>query len=854
MRKGLWAFLLCLWSIPAAAAGISNPDQAVAAVEEAFLPQGRAMVVLEVWGPVDAGIQVSSVKAPVFVTPREGYVVYIDDHPTANLHDGRYAFVSLDGRTLEVHEAPGFPANPADYRRMDTDIGAILAAATNRRAEPKPGPKAAPDASRWAVLMNGGHSSGANHVRYWNDLSNIYMTLVDVYGFADERIIVLCSDGLDPAPDQSNGQNSDPDLDGDGDDDIMFPADLASLDAVFAGLATHLTIEDKLFVFTTDHGDTRGGYNTIFNLWNGGELTDAHFADLLDALPQCEIINTFEPCFSGGFLDDVVVPPGPRVASSACRHDEYSWAMPPDYVYDTYVFHWTAAIKGEDAYGVPVDADANSDGVVSMSEAFDYAEYMDQSDEEPQYADFPVGVGSGLTLWRTGSDPFLVVAGSDVDDIGGNDNGAADPGETVSMVVTLGNVGGALATGISGALSTTDPYALITQDYATFPDLDQFQQGEGAPAYVIDVAANCPIGHLIDCELGVVADGGYTTTGHVNFMVGNPVLEPCGPDDYGYWAYDVVDRPGAHFEWLEIAPMAGGPGVANGPSADDTPVTLSLPFSFQYYGQSYSQVTVSPNGWVAMGSTTDTDYTPSPIPDPDGPAAMIAAFWTDLNPTYGGSQVCTYHDVELNVFVVEWYRISHYGAEETRETFEIVLYDPAHHWSPTGDGDIVVLHDLVSSTGAAGFGVENANETIGLEYGLGGQYDLHADPIGVRSAVLYSTQAITDEMMLTVTPQGAPIVVPAGGGPVSYEVEVRNNSGNLQRIDIWSDVLLPTGGRYGPIDMVPNLRLRSGAGGDALVEQDVPGGAPAGSYEFEVYLGNYPHAVWISEGFAFEKE
>ena len=133
-------------------------------------------------------------------------------------------------------------------------------------------------------------------------------------------------------------------------------------------------------------------------------------------------------------------------------------------MYDTYVFHWTAAIKGEDAYGVPVDADYNSDGTVTMDEAFLYAETHDQSDEDPQYGDYPVGVGAGISLWPTGSGPFVVVSETEIDDIGGNNNGAADPGETVSMVLTLSNVGNGSATNITGTLTSTDPYLIIHDD------------------------------------------------------------------------------------------------------------------------------------------------------------------------------------------------------------------------------------------------------------------------------------------------------------------------------------------------------------------------------------------------------
>jgi hypothetical protein len=367
-------------------------------------------VLIYVWGPVDQGTEVTTSKDYIMTTPEQGHVVYIDLHPTANLfHPVQYLFLSATTQEIASFDAMSPPENWDDYHFIETEIGRHLQSARNRRA-PIPQnnkPTTAPIGSdtRYAVLMNGGHSSGSNHVRYWNDLSNIYITLVYTYEFPDENIIVLCSDGLDPSPDQSNGLNSDPDLDGDGDDDIMYSCILSNVDLVFAELANTLTARDKLFVFATDHGSSQGGWDTIFNLWNAEELTDDHFKALLDNLPPCEIICTFEPCYSGGFLDDIVVSPGPIVASSACRYDELSWAMPPDYVYDEYVFHWTAAVKGEDAYGNPVDADYNQDGLITMDEAYRYAEENDLASENPQYGDYPQDIGTEMTLFPSNKAP-----------------------------------------------------------------------------------------------------------------------------------------------------------------------------------------------------------------------------------------------------------------------------------------------------------------------------------------------------------------------------------------------------------------------------------------------------------------
>ncbi len=363
-----------------------------------------------VWGPVSAGDKITTTKGPIFTIPCSGYVMYIDLYPTANLfHPVQYVFLKESTNDILVFDEKYPPLNFNAYDLIETELAQIIYSAENRRASISD--KTAPEIgtngrdSRWAVLMNGGYDSGNNHVRYWNDLSNIYITLNYVYEIPDENIIVLCSDGLNPAVDQSNGLNSDPDLDGDGDDDIMYSCVLSNVDLVFAGLAENFSGNEKLLVFTTDHGNTAGGWNTIENLWNYEELTDAHFAELLAAVPAAEKICTLEPCFSGGFLDNIVVEPGPIVGTSACRYDEYSWAMPPDYVYDTYVFHWTAAVKGEDAYGVPVDADANQDGLITMDEAYIYAVDHDEDSESPQYGEYPEGTGSYLTLKVTSNPP-----------------------------------------------------------------------------------------------------------------------------------------------------------------------------------------------------------------------------------------------------------------------------------------------------------------------------------------------------------------------------------------------------------------------------------------------------------------
>jgi len=357
-----------------------------------------------------AGTAIPTWHGTALSVPADGFVVFVDDFALANFeHPCRYVFVDHATGVLQVTAARTPPSGMGEWLEMETEAYLALMRATNvrpPRLREKSPPRTTPRGGEYyAVLMNGGYNKSNNHVRYWNDLSNIYITLVDVYGYKDENIFVLCSDGLDPTPDQSNNQNSDPDLDGDGDNDIMYSCIYSNIQLVFSQLQSMLTVDDQLFVFTTDHGSSNGGWSTYLNLWNMQSLTDDQLESMVDALPQCDMTFTMEQCYSGGFEDDLTVLPG-RVFSSACAYNELSWAMPPDYLYDTYVFFWTAAVKGEDAYGVPCNADLNGDNLVSMHEAFLYAEAHDFSAETPQYGSNPADLGDNLFL---GPGPILVL-------------------------------------------------------------------------------------------------------------------------------------------------------------------------------------------------------------------------------------------------------------------------------------------------------------------------------------------------------------------------------------------------------------------------------------------------------------
>ncbi len=90
---------------------------------------------------------------------------------------------------------------------------------------------------------------------------------------------------------------------------------------------------------------------------------------------------------------------------------------------------------------------------------------------------------------------------------------------------------------------------------------------------------------------------------------------------------------------------------------DGVSSTLGLPFTFTHPGGSTSQIRMCSNGYVWLdGSSTVADYTPT-VAELVGQAARLAPFWTDLNPTTGGS---THYDVSGGVAYLTWLGVPEY--------------------------------------------------------------------------------------------------------------------------------------------------------------------------------------------------
>lgn len=333
----------------------------------------------------------------------------------------------------------------------------------------------------------------------------------------------------------------------------------------------------------------------------------------------------------------------------------------------------------------------------------------------------------------------LSLNGFEVLDQGGN--GILDPGESARLLISLKNFGNETANNVCATLSTSDQYIVINDSTANLGTIMANGGIVSDTVFQISALPETPREHHALLTMNVTDSSGYTRSFQLDVVVGmRTVNDPSGPDNYGYFAYEGNDSSYSSaptFNWVEIAPEAGGRGTVLNLGDDDDEV-VSLPFTFIYYGNSFTNVTIGSNGLMAMGSTRATDFSNSGIPNSDGPANMIAPLWDDLNPSNGG-QIAYYFDTLNHRFIVEWHEVPHYSHAGELETFEVILLDPAYYPTPTGDGIIIFQYLTDPTQDDFTTGIENGNQTDGLQIYCDGNVDRYSTGIYGGKAIKFTT-------------------------------------------------------------------------------------------------------------------
>jgi peptidase C25-like protein/flagellar hook capping protein FlgD len=328
------------------------------------------------------------------------------------------------------------------------------------------------------------------------------------------------------------------------------------------------------------------------------------------------------------------------------------------------------------------------------------------------------------------------------------ENYRLEPGETANVILTIDNLGNDIAPNVAGLLRSVDEYITIEDSIGFFSTLEINSTAMNEQDYFrVSVDPSCPMDYIAKYSLLLNTQDGnyhYETLLELEIPVGAPSENDyTGPDAYGYYAYSNTDSlytQAPTFDWFEIKDIGTKIDVPTGES--EYTETIKLSFPFLYYGFEPTHIRISTDGWAAFGSGNQTSYTNTGLPNNDYINSMLACFWDDLfsyNNEIG--EIYSYFDELNNRFVIEWNDVSHFGTGSSygTETFQIVLLDPEHYPTPTGDGEIIYQYKNVVNATNNTIGIENQFGDIGLEYLYNNSYDKTASKVENKVAIKFTT-------------------------------------------------------------------------------------------------------------------
>ena len=176
----------------------------------------------------------------------------------------------------------------------------------------------------------------------------------------------------------------------------------------------------------------------------------------------------------------------------------------------------------------------------------------------------------------------------------------------------------------------------------------------------------------------------------------------------------VASGGGAEYE-VEVIPYdlpyaynSGNVAIATG---DDVySGTIPLGFTFNFFGNDYTECRISSNGWFSFTLNETAGYNPAAaIPNANSPLNAVLAVHSDLNPsTCGDVRYATYGSAPCRQFVVSWNSVCQFSCTSQQVSAQAVLYEG------TNVIELYLANRQSCAWGNATMGIQNIDGTVGI--------------------------------------------------------------------------------------------------------------------------------------------
>jgi hypothetical protein len=199
-------------------------------------------------------------------------------------------------------------------------------------------------------------------------------------------------------------------------------------------------------------------------------------------------------------------------------------------------------------------------------------------------------------------------------------------------------------------------------------------------------------------------------------------LSVTGVSPLTYTAVNSSLPGGPVFAWKDISPV-GRDWTTNftaltGKTAKDEgiagPIDIGFAFPFFSGGQApgiYTQLYVSPNGYVTFSPFAGDTSVNAPLPGATAPTNLIAFFWDDLDLSTTG-HVYTDYDQFAGTFTLQFQNVQFKGSSST-VTCQLIL---------KSSGEILMQYKSVAVSNACTVGIQNAAGNQGLQVAYNQNY------------------------------------------------------------------------------------------------------------------------------------